>query len=184
MVYCFNYSEQVKNRYFFVHLFSPINGFEFVAKNQIWCTSLRKWLTKIRVWKLSYSYWQETNKKLTLKKIYIYFFSIWVFFHEHSQFTGQQGKGEGIYLTPLYHFHLLHRHLDISRADCCRELTSAHSWQSDSNWEPLVKKIWNKASFFRDKIADFTVNKANSPENALVYANQGNVTQVKGELAV
>ena len=45
-----------------------------------------------------------------------FFFSILVFFHEHSQFTGQQGKGEGIYLTPLYHFHPLHRHLDISRA--------------------------------------------------------------------
>ena len=45
-----------------------------------------------------------------------FFFSIWVFFHEHSRFTGQQGKGEGIYLTPLYHFHPLHRHLDISRA--------------------------------------------------------------------
>ena len=44
------------------------------------------------------------------------FFSIWVFFHEHSRFTGQQGKGEGINLTPLYHFHPLHRHLDISRA--------------------------------------------------------------------
>ena len=43
------------------------------------------------------------------------FFSIWVFFHKHSRFTGQQGKGEGIYLTPLYHFHPLHRHLDISR---------------------------------------------------------------------
>ena len=26
---------------------------------------------------------------------------IWVFFHEHLQFTGQQGKGEAIYLTPL-----------------------------------------------------------------------------------
>ena len=26
------------------------------------------------------------------------------------------GKGEGISLTPLYHFHPLHRHLDISRA--------------------------------------------------------------------
>ena len=25
---------------------------------------------------------------------------------------GQQGKGEGIYLTPLYHFYPLHRHLD------------------------------------------------------------------------
>ena len=40
-----------------------------------------------------------------------FFFSILVFFHEHSRFTGQQGKGEG-----LYHFHPLHRHLDISRA--------------------------------------------------------------------
>ena len=45
-----------------------------------------------------------------------FFFSIWVFFHAHSRFTGQQGKGEAIYLTPHYHFHLLHRHLDISRA--------------------------------------------------------------------
>ena len=43
-------------------------------------------------------------------------FFIWVFFHAHSRFTGQQGKGEGIYLTPLYHFHPLHRHLDINRA--------------------------------------------------------------------
>ena len=46
----------------------------------------------------------------------IFFFSIWVFFHEHSRFTGQQGKGEGISLTPLYHFHHLHRHLDFSWA--------------------------------------------------------------------
>ena len=43
------------------------------------------------------------------------FFSIWISFHEHSRFVGQQGKGEGIYLTPHYHFHSLHRHLDISR---------------------------------------------------------------------
>ena len=48
--------------------------------------------------------------------LFFFFFSIWIFFHEHSRFMGQQGKGEGIYLTPLYHFHLLHRHLDISRA--------------------------------------------------------------------
>ena len=54
-----------------------------------------------------------------------FFFSIWVFFHEHSRFTRQQGKGEGIYLTPLYHFH---------------QLTSAHSWQPDSNREPLVSE--------------------------------------------
>ena len=30
-------------------------------------------------------------------------------------FTGQQGKGEATSLTPLYHFHPLHRHLDISQ---------------------------------------------------------------------
>ena len=54
----------------------------------------------------------ETDGQITK----VTFFSIWVFFHEYSPFTGQQGKGEGIYLTLLYHFHLLHRHLDISRA--------------------------------------------------------------------
>ena len=44
------------------------------------------------------------------------FFSIWVFFHDHSRIIGRQGKEEGISLTPHYHFHPLHRHLDISRA--------------------------------------------------------------------
>ena len=47
---------------------------------------------------------------------FFFFFSIWVFLHERSLFTGQQGKGEGIFLTPLNHFHPLHRHLDISQA--------------------------------------------------------------------
>ena len=42
------------------------------------------------------------------------FFSIWVFFHEHWRITGLQ-KGEGISLIPQYHFHQLHRHLEISR---------------------------------------------------------------------
>ena len=49
-------------------------------------------------------------------KFFFVFFSMWVFFYVHSRFTGQQGKREAIYLTPLYHFHPLHRHLDISRA--------------------------------------------------------------------
>ena len=44
-----------------------------------------------------------------------FFFSIWFFFHELSRITGLQWKGEGISLTPHYHFHPLHRHLDISR---------------------------------------------------------------------
>ena len=45
----------------------------------------------------------------------MFFFSIWVFFNEHPRFTGQQGKEKAISLTPLYHFHTLHRHLEISR---------------------------------------------------------------------
>ena len=53
------------------------------------------------------------------------FFFFRVFFHEHSGFTGQQGKGEVNSLTPRYHFHPFHRHLDISRAIV--ELTSAQS---------------------------------------------------------
>ena len=44
------------------------------------------------------------------------FFPIWVFFHEESLFTGQLGKSEAISLTSLFHFHQLHRHLDISQA--------------------------------------------------------------------
>ena len=44
-----------------------------------------------------------------------FFFSIWVLFHEHSRITGLKGMGEGILLTPHYHFRPLHRHLDISR---------------------------------------------------------------------
>ena len=43
------------------------------------------------------------------------FFSIWIFFHEYSRLIGQQWNGEAISLSSLYHFHPLHRHLDISR---------------------------------------------------------------------
>ena len=32
------------------------------------------------------------------------------FFHEHSRFTGQQGKEEANSLIPLYHFHSIHKH--------------------------------------------------------------------------
>ena len=74
---------------------------------------------KLRCYELQFHLKNQNCWKIFLfffSYIYIYFFSIWVFFHEHSRFTEQQGKGEGIYLTPLYHFHLLHRHLDISRA--------------------------------------------------------------------
>ena len=44
----------------------------------------------------------------------LFFFSIWLLFHEYSRFAGQQVKGEAVFLYPFYHFHPLHIHLDIS----------------------------------------------------------------------
>ena len=45
----------------------------------------------------------------------LFLLSIWVFFYEHSRFIGQQGKGEAISLISLYHFHSLHKQLDVSQ---------------------------------------------------------------------
>ena len=45
------------------------------------------------------------------KRKFFYLF----FFHEHSRFTGRQGKKVNS-LTPLYHFHPFHIQLDVGRA--------------------------------------------------------------------
>ena len=47
---------------------------------------------------------------------FVFFFSFWVFIHEHSRFIGQQLKEEDFSLTPLCHFHPLHRNSDVGRA--------------------------------------------------------------------
>ena len=80
---------------------------------------------------------KDLNVMLLFFLIFIYFFSVWVFFHVHSQFTGQQAKGEAIYLTPLYHFHLLHRHyLDISWV-----ITADSSPQHTASSQAWTKKL-------------------------------------------
>ena len=53
--------------------------------------------------------------RIVLETVLSCFFSIRVFFHEHSQLTGQQGKEEVISLSPLYHYWTLHRHLTLAR---------------------------------------------------------------------
>ena len=72
--------------------------------------------------------WKTSNEKVcvrvvgkeTLPVFFLFFFcffgffSVCILFHGHSRFTGQQGKGEAICSTPLYHFHPFHRHLGIS----------------------------------------------------------------------
>ena len=71
----------------------------------------------------AYLYHQELNSKKNSKQIFEillptsdFLFLFIYFFHGHSRFTGQQEKDEVTSLTPLYHFHPLPRHLDISRA--------------------------------------------------------------------
>ena len=67
----------------------------------------------------------------------MFFFSIWVFFLDHSWITWLQGKGEGISLTPHYHFHLLHRHLDISRV-----ITAESSLLPIGSSQAQTRNLW------------------------------------------
>ena len=76
---------------------------------------------------------------LQFSLIPFFFFSIWVFFHDHSRITGLQRKGEGISLTPLYHSHPLHKHRDISRV-ITAESSPLHIVTRDSYREPLVSE--------------------------------------------
>ena len=63
---------------------------------------------------------------------------MWVFFHEHSRFTGQKSKREVISLTPLYYLHPLQRHLDISQM-ITSEDTPLHK-SEQKPWKILAKK--------------------------------------------
>ena len=69
-----------------------------------------------------------------------HFFSIWVFFHIHSRFTGQQGKGGGYLFNSSLPLPPVSQTRRYQPGNCCRELTSAHSQQPDSNQEPLVSE--------------------------------------------
>ena len=79
------------------------------------------------VWRFSAAYFNlrpACFSKLIANILPVIFctFSVFFFFLPGFSFTNihhprdSTGKGEGIYLTPLYHFQPLHRHLDISRA--------------------------------------------------------------------
>ena len=51
-----------------------------------------------------------------IKLCFDFFFFYLDFFSQPFTNHGTVGEGEGISLTPYYHFHPLHRHLDIRRA--------------------------------------------------------------------
>ena len=68
---------------------------------------------KIRVSELKKLFGND-REYLYIKFINVFFFYLG-FLSRTFTIHGTAGEGEGIYLTPLYHFHPLHRHLDISR---------------------------------------------------------------------
>ena len=76
----------------------------------------------------------KVSKDKAFKKQFL--FSIGVFFPDHSRITGLQGKGESIYSTPHYHFHPLHRHLDINQA-ITAESSPLHTGSSQTRTENL-----------------------------------------------
>ena len=70
--------------------------------------------------------------------------------------SGQQGKEEGISLTPLYHFHPLHKHLEITWAIIAESspLHIASSQNRTGNlWFPTTKlrTLWSSRSLLLAK---------------------------------
>ena len=43
-----------------------------------------------------------------------------------------------------------------------------------------TESIWKSSDLFRDRKGEFIINKANFPENTLIYANQGSTSTLKG----
>ena len=83
------------------------------------------------------------------------FFSISCFFYEHSRFIGQQGKGEAISLTPLFHFHPPHIHLEISRvisAESSLLHITSNQTQTGNIWFPSAKLLTTKLSALNGRL--------------------------------
>ena len=93
-----------------------------------------------------------------------HFFSIWVFFHDHSRITGPQGKGKGISLSPQYHFHPLHRHLRDWPGDYSRELTSAQKRKSLTTKLHALKSVQLEITKFKRNIGKTCIAKLHLSE--------------------
>ena len=77
-------------------------------------------------------HWEPCLHVIKHNLFFFVFFSIWVFFHKYSRFTGQQVKGEAISSLSFLPLPLgCIRH-------CCWELTSGDSWQPESSMETFL----------------------------------------------
>ena len=103
------------------YLVGWLNNFLKVAR----CLCLIKCFT---IFHFNWNFWKFNN----FLAFRYFFFLPEIFFPEHSRIKGLQGRGEGICLTPHYHFHPLHRHIDISRpitaASSSLHIASSRTW--------------------------------------------------------
>ena len=79
--------------------------------------------------------------------LFIYFFLARFFFFTNIMIHRTAGKGKVIYLTPFYHFHLLHRHFDISKvfdAESSPLHIDSRRNQTRNLWFPIVKWLSTK----------------------------------------
>ena len=90
--------------------------FTQLNKRRIFFLRRLVWLSSLNVYELCFLFRKKIKFVFWIHLFQRFFFSIWIFFHNHSRITRLQGKGEGISLTPHYQFPPLHRHLDISWA--------------------------------------------------------------------
>ena len=88
-------------------------------------------------------YWSSTKIKICMTcvnraKSFVFFFNLG-FLSRTFKIHRAAGEGEAISLSPLYHFHPLHRHFNISRAIIAESspLHIATSWTGTGNlWFP------------------------------------------------
>ena len=136
------------------------------AGSMVFCKIYREWGKKFMLWRtvvwfclinkleqnvtakvpimclLSYTLFTGTCFAPLKLSMYL-FFPSWVYFHDYSRITGLQGKGEDISLTPHYHFHTLHRHLDISRV-----ITTENSPLHIASSRTRIGNLWFPSASF------------------------------------
>ena len=79
-------------------------------------------------------------KSFSMKIKSFFFFFYLGFLSRTFTIHGTAGKGGGYLFNSSLPLPLASQTLRHYPGDYSRELTSAHSWQPDSNWEPLVSK--------------------------------------------
>ena len=80
-------------------------------------------------------------KQLPIWRLFILFcFSIWFFFSRTCTIHRTAEEGGDYFFNFFLPLPLTSQTLRYQLGDYYRELTSAHSQQQDSNWEPLVSK--------------------------------------------